>query len=297
MGRDTGRVAVTGGSGRLGAHVVRALLGSCDLTVVDRAPPSGGLPYREADIRDLAAVRAALAGHGTVVHLAALDRVADAAPEDFTLTNVMGTWHVLQAAREAGVGRVVVCSSIAATGLDEYRADCPPLYLPVDEDHPRAPVHPYATSKLLVEEVAARFLRAGGMEVVCLRPVWVAFPDTLSRLVARAGNPAGGGVFDYVSPEDAAAAFRLAATAKDAGFGPYFISAADSAADQPTLEAIRLAHARPVEVRDPARYRENPRVSVLDIARARAGLGFEPTSDWRKLRRAVTDDCTVPSTR
>ena len=189
-----GRVAVTGGSGRLGAYVVGALLGQCDLTVIDRVRPAGGAPYREADIRDLGAVRAALAGHDTVVHLAALDLVADAAPEEFTLTNVIGTWHVLQAAREAGAGRVVVCSSVAATGLDEGRADCPPLYVPVDEDHPRAPVHPYATSKLLVEEVAARFLRAGGMEVVCLRPVWVAFRDTLARLIARAESPDQGGV-------------------------------------------------------------------------------------------------------
>jgi len=285
MGRELGRVAVTGGSGRLGAYVVGALLGQCDLTVIDRVRPAGGGPYREADIHDLGAVRAALAGHDTVVHLAALDLVADAAPEEFTLTNVIGTWHVLQAAREVGAGRVVVCSSVAATGLDEGRADCPPLYLPVDEYHPRAPVHPYATSKLLVEEVAARFLRAGGMEVVCLRPVWVAFPDTLARLIARAESPDQGGVFDYVSPEDTAAAFRLAATAEGAGFGPYFISAADAAADRPTLEALSLAHARPIEVRDPARYRESPRASVFDTARARADLGFEPTSDWRELRR------------
>ena len=287
MDRKTGRVAITGGSGLLGAYVVRAFEKQCSLTVIDRVPPADGIPYCKADIRDLESVRVALAGHGTVVHLAALDLVAHAAPEEFVHTNVMGTWHVLQAAREAGVGRVVICSSVAATGLDEYRADCSPLYLPIDEEHPRAPIHPYATSKLLVEEVAARFLRAGDMEVVCLRPVWIAFPDTRERLIARAENPASGGVFDYVSPEDTATAFHLAATVESAGFGPYFISAVDAAADQPTLQALRLAHAQPIEIRDPSRYQNNPRAAAFDMDRARADLGFEPTSTWEEFRRST----------
>ena len=47
-------------------------------------------------------------------------------------------------------------------------------------------------------------------------------------------------------------AFHLAATVESAGFGPYFISAADAAADQPTLQALRLAHAQRMEIRDPS---------------------------------------------
>ena len=76
-----------------------------------------------------------------MIHLAAIDLGIPAEPEAYFGTNVMGTWNTAQAAREAGVGKVVLASSISARGIGEMRSDCPPEYLPVDEAHSMKPVH------------------------------------------------------------------------------------------------------------------------------------------------------------
>ncbi len=61
-----------------------------------------------------------------VVHLAALDFDTHSASHDYMRVNVLGTWNVLEACAAASVRQVVVCSSIAAVGLDELRSDWTP---------------------------------------------------------------------------------------------------------------------------------------------------------------------------
>ena len=281
------KVLVTGGSGRLGRYVVRELAPHAAVTILDRAAdPDAAHPCIRADILDLDAVRQALAGQDAVVHLAALDIGTEAPPEDYFRTNTMGTWHVLQAAQESGIARVVVASSIAALGLSEIRPDFPPEYLPVDEDHPMRPVHPYGVSKVAVEEIAKSFVRAGAMSVLCLRPTLVTFPTIMAGAVARAADPDARVMFSYVTPEDAARAFRLALGWPGTGFEVLNVTAADACRDEPILDtAARLFGTLP-RLRDGARYRADPHASLLDPARAEAVLGFTARSSWPAVRAA-----------
>ena len=215
-------VLVTGGAGRLGRYVVAELTGHCRVSVLDRA---AGVDF-PADVLDLDAVARALPGHDAVVHLAAIDVSVPAPPERLFDVNVRGTWNVLQAAHQAGVRRAVVCSSVAATGIDS--PGTAPLYLPIDEAHPLRPTHPYGLSKEVDEAIARSFARRGGMEVIILRPAWVMFPeilrnvlDELAGLLPPAGPVTAADTAErareplpllrsWVDPVDAARAFRLA---------------------------------------------------------------------------------------
>src|SRR4051794_32374382 len=115
------RVVVTGGSGRLGRHVMRELGRDVDAVSADLIPNGSGAEHLTCDVLDLDAVRRCLRGADAVCHLAGLDYDTMAKPEDFVRVNTLGTWHVLQAAAEAGVRTVVLASSSAAYGLfDEH---------------------------------------------------------------------------------------------------------------------------------------------------------------------------------
>lgn len=276
------RVAVTGGSGRLGRFVARAVAERRAVTVLDRVPTPDGHPFAEVDIMDMPALERALAGHDAVIHLAGIDMDFDIAENDTVRVNTLGTWHVLQAAEKLGIKRVVLCSSSCASGVNEARADFPPDYLPVDEAHPNRPNTGYGMSKLIVEQMGEAFVRRG-MEVLCLRPTLVMFQDIVVDVIARADDPHLRTMFYYVTPEDTARAFRLALDVEKPAPGAYFITADDSCHPGPTRAWLRDRYGWTPPARDEARYQDNPRASVFSNQRARDLLGFAPQSNWLEI--------------
>jgi len=125
------RVLVTGGAGFIGSHLVERLLGDGHaVRVLDNFSTGSraNLPFAarygaaleviEGDIRDVATVAAALAGVGVVFHQAAMRSVPRSVEDPLGANehNVTGTLNVLQAARQAGVRRVVYPSSSSASG-------------------------------------------------------------------------------------------------------------------------------------------------------------------------------------
>ena len=289
------RVFVTGGSGRLGRYVVDELSRYCRVTVLDRVRPEEKQPYAEVDILDLERVSSVLRGADAVIHLAALDASVNASEPSFFEVNVQGTWNVLYAALEAGVRRAVICSSTSVTGLDFSNPTMPPLYLPVDEEHPLRPSRAYGLSKQVGEVVARSFARRG-IDVSCLRFPYIVFPELVSQ-VDRAVNPEP--VFDeddglepmpllrsYVEPEDAARSFRLALEVAHDGFDVFYVTAPDICVTVPTLEHIRNVYGSVPPVRRREVYEANPEAAVFDGTRARERLGFVPQSNWRKLLRS-----------
>ena len=282
-----GLVAVTGGAGRLGRHVVKALQGQCEVRILDRVLPQGASGVA-VDILDPVGLRRALQGVDAVVHLAGLDLDTPAAQEDYVRVNALGTFGVLEAAREAGARRVILTSSITATGLGEARPDFPPLYLPVDEDHPLNPRHAYGISKRMAEAAAASFV-APGFDVITLRPMVVMFPSN-AALVRKHRETGSRWLFYYVDPDDTGRAFRCALEAPEGTSGTFFITAADSAHEEPTLQWLKRSLGRLPEIRDPGLYADNPRASIFDGRRARDVLGFTPTSNWLSLSASFKED-------
>src|SRR5712692_2382812 len=115
---------VTGGTGFVGAHVVRALLRR-GRTVRCLVRPSSRLSNLEAlpvelvagDVTEPASIKRAMAGARTVYHCAADYRLSARRPREIYAANVEGTRNVLAAASEVGAEKVVYTSSVGALGL------------------------------------------------------------------------------------------------------------------------------------------------------------------------------------
>jgi dihydroflavonol-4-reductase len=178
------RALVTGGTGFVGAHVARELArAGHGVRVLHRASSRSdalaGVTYESAlgDILDLDSLRRACAGCDWVFHVAAVADYWRADHAKMFDANVRGTQLVLQAAREAGVRRVVFTSSAAAVGL---RADGTPsdesdaFNLPPDH-------FPYGYSKALAERVVGEAV-AGGQEVVTVNPVVILGPGDINQI-------------------------------------------------------------------------------------------------------------------
>ena len=296
MGLLYSRIAVTGGSGLLGRYVVRELMADCDVTVIDLKPTPEDVAFVKADMRDLEAVRAALRGHDAVVHLAALDAGIVPQEEAFIDVNLRGTWHVLQAAEEAGAGRVVVTSIVAAVGLGRH--NIPPV-LPIPLDVNLAPLDSYGLSKQACEAMARVFVRRGPLEVICLRPCLVAQPEIVYGIARTAAQqdgtappPPASGIGwrelreelsptrAIVSPQDVARAFRAALTAPGIRYGTYFVTGPDSCTQRPTIDCVAEGFGAMPELTRPSLYADDPCATAYDLAPALGDLGWEPRDRW-----------------
>ena len=282
------KVLCTGSSGRLGRYVTEDLRGRCALTVLDVKPSQApGVQYVNASITDFAALKNAFQGQDAIVHLAAIPNPRTAPPDVTFNTNVQGTWNVLQAAEEAGVRRVIVASSDAALGLHYNPPGYGPQYLPIDESHPLRPIEFYSLSKEVTETICRSYANRGKLEVLAIRPTHIVFPPEYPELETRGADVQNYHLWTYVSPEDVAQGFRLALESAKSPFQAFYISAADGLNTRPTLEMLRERYGTLPEIRNPHYFRKNPLAAVLDISRARDVLGFEPTSNWRRMFAAA----------
>ena len=165
------KVVVTGGAGFVGSNLVRELLAQgWDVRSVDNYSagkiPSrffDGATYIEADIRATKDIEKVCIGADVVFHTAAKPRVQFSIDEplDTTDNNITGTVSVLKAATDAGVSRVVYSSSGSAYGAQET--------LPLTEDMPAAPVHPYGVQKYAAELFVSMWPSIYKLETVSLR--------------------------------------------------------------------------------------------------------------------------------
>jgi UDP-glucose 4-epimerase len=164
------RIAVTGGCGFIGSHVVDQLIrGGHEVTVldVDRRWLNPAAEYRQADLFDESALAATMAGADAIFHLAGAADVNEVAadPVRAVRLNVEGTTRVLEAARRAGVGRFLLASTVwvygAAIGHGELTED-----VPVDL---RNPGHVYVATKLAAEMVVHSYREMYGQHFTILR--------------------------------------------------------------------------------------------------------------------------------
>lgn len=297
------RFLVTGGAGFIGSHLVRALAARGDhVRVVDNLVAGrwenlegalGVIERIEADIRDERAMREASRDVDVVLHQAALGSVprSVATPVETNAVNVGGTVTVLDAARRAGVKRVVLASSSSVYG------DTP--VLPKHEGMQPSPMSPYATSKLAVEQYAKVFFRTYGMDTLCLRYFNVFGPRqrpdgpyaaVIPRFAeaALAGQPLvifgdGEQTRDFCFVDNVVDANLLAADSAET-FGGDVLNIAGGR--RVSIAEVARAVAQSV---DGATRTENhePRTgdvrdSLADIGKARQRLGFEPKVRWEE---------------
>jgi nucleoside-diphosphate-sugar epimerase len=173
MGERVAKYLVTGGAGFIGCNLARHILGKGhQVAVLDNfatgkrenlAEIQGRIELIEGDIRDRAAVDRAVRSCAAVFHEAALGSVPRSVADPVTShdVNVNGTITVLEAARAAGVKRVVFAASSSAYG------DQPAS--PKHEGMVPMPISPYAANKIACEAYLRAYAAAYGMETLCLR--------------------------------------------------------------------------------------------------------------------------------
>ena len=301
-------ILVVGCAGYIGSHMVW-LLGQrgVQVTVLDNlstghrdAVLHGRLI--EGDMADAAWLDSLFAQHrfDAVMHFASCIQVAESVtdPAKYYTNNVANTLTLLGAMRDHGVQRFVFSSSAAVFGE--------PLYSPIDEPHPRAPINPYGRSKWMIEQVLDDYSHAYGLRSVSLRYFNAAgaHPEALlgerhepeTHLVplvlqAAAGRrthvtvfghdydtPDGTCIRDYVHVMDLADAHwqALRYLADGGATRAFNLGNGDGYSVQQVVDAARAVTGRPIEVRTGPRRVGDPARLVANAALAREVLRWEP---------------------
>lgn len=241
MSKQVG-ILVTGSAGRIGQAAVGELKARGHrVRGFDRRPTPGVDESLVGDITDGAAVRRAATGVAALVHLAATPDDDDFLTQ-LLPNNVVGVYHVLEAAREAGVRRVVLASSGQVVWWQRFTGP-----VPIGADAPVTPRGWYAATKVFAEAAGRAYAEAHGLSVVAVRLGWC--PRSREHVEELARTDWGQDV--YLSPADA---------------GRFFACAVEGAPD--LRYAIVYACSRPV------------RRAVYDLELARRLLGYEPRDTW-----------------
>ncbi|HMN60873.1 MAG TPA: NAD(P)-dependent oxidoreductase [Anaerolinea sp.] len=279
------KVLVTGAMGGIGRYVVRRLLEAghtprtTDITAQKRENDWEHIP---GDITDLALIRRLMQGMDAVIHLAAIPY--DQPGQDALLleTNLKGTWNVLLACAEVGVGRMVNFSSINALGQAEPFHDG--LYLPLDDEVPHRTARSYYLSKHIGEELCTAFSIRTGMSVVSLRPsaVWSSPPIHFAwwRFLPEDQRIQIGknDFFSYVDVRDVAEAALLGLTAEVKGHEAFLLTADDNSHDLTSQELVDryLNHLPWHNTTAQAYFAGQPYRSLVDCSHAKRVLGWQP---------------------
>jgi UDP-glucose 4-epimerase len=295
---------VTGAAGFIGSNLVAALTGRGEsVRAYDNlATGHWGLVTRlvtdlslvepvTADIRDAVAMARAMEGVEIVFHEAALGSVPRSVenPAESDEVNVHGTVVVLDAARRAGVRRVIFAASSAAYG------DTPTL--PKREDMPAGPLSPYAVSKVAGEQYVRVFASLYGMETLSLRYFNVFGPNQLPE------GPYAAAVPRFVRAalaDEPITIFGDGEQTRDFCYIANVVNANLLAAATPRKlegEVVNIAGGRRISLNDlvkeigrvlgkkmDVRYLDprpgDVRHSLADIALAKELIGYEPTVTW-----------------
>ncbi len=277
------RVVVTGGSGRAGRYIIPELVEHghevVNADVVRREDVPGRFMY--CDFTDYGQTLSTLRGAEAVVHMAAIPSPVMHPHEVVFRVNIMSTWNVLQAAEVLGINKLVLASSINAIGATYSLRAVPPLYFPIDEEHPTRAEESYSLSKWLGEQMADGFARKRPVQIASFR--FHALLDD-ARLQEFKKNPivdpAGWAkhFWGYTHLKDAARACRLAIEAQWTGHHAFFINASDTVLSIPTEEAIKKAYPGVPIRKNLAKYQ-----SAIDPSKAKRVFGWEPLFSWRNM--------------
>ena len=301
---------ITGGAGFIGSHLAHALVARKDtVRILDNFETGhrhnldglhDQIDLHETDIRDLDGVARACEGVDFIFHEAALPSVPRSVqePRPSHEINIDGTFNILEAARLAGVKRIVYAASSSAYG-DQ------PGFPRVETMTPQ-PLSPYAVQKLTGELYLQTYARCFGLETVCLRYFNIFGPrqdptSTYSGVMARFalqmlkndqpvifGDGEQGRDFTYVDNVVSANLLAMAAPA-DKVTGRVFNIGCGA---RHTLNQTYKQMAALLNYPNPAQYgptREGDvRDSHADISAAANAFGYKPIVDFAEgLRRTI----------
>ena len=281
---------VTGGAGFIGSHMVDLLLArgfrvrAIDNLVggreanLEHHKSNPDFAFERSDIRNLGPSDALFSAVDYVFHFAGIGDIVPSIenPTEYMSTNVLGTVHVLECARHAGVKKLVYAASSSCYGLART---------PTREDHPLAPQYPYALSKLQGEQAAFHWHRVYALPVnsICIFNAYGPRVRTTGvygavfgvffrqKLAGKPFTVVGDGTQrrDFIYASDVAEAFLLAALSETSG------EVYNLGAGNPQSVNRLVALLRGPVVHIPKRPGE-PETTWADITKIKRELGFAP---------------------
>jgi nucleoside-diphosphate-sugar epimerase len=285
------RIAVTGGSGKLGRTVVTVLTAAGhEVTNLDIAGQPGP-GFMRVSLTNYGEVVDALFGENdpsagpeqaakpafdALVHLAAIPAPGILSDVATFHNNILSTFNVFQAARRAGIRNIVYASSETVLGLP---FDVPPPYIPVDEDYPARPESMYSLVKHLEEQMAIELVRWDPtLKIIALRfsnvmdpQDYAEFPGYDADASLRRWN-----LWGYIDGRDGAQAVLKALELDTTGFDRFIIAAADTVMSRSNAELVAEVFPDVPVTRDLGEHD-----TLLSIDKARRVLGFDPQHSWR----------------
>jgi UDP-glucose 4-epimerase len=305
-------VLVTGGAGYIGSHTVYALLDRGDKVVVldnlstgVKAQVGEGAAFVLGDVADTALVQKIIADHGveSVIHFAGSIVVPDsmADPLGYYDNNVVKSRSLIASCVAAGVGQLIFSSTATVYAEDAQQ--------PLAESARKAPISPYARSKLMTEWMLEDVSRATSLRHMVLRYFNVAGADPKGRtgqstpkathLIKRAAQvalgrvphldifgtdyptPDGTGVRDYIHVTDLAAAHLLALGALKAGAAStaYNVGYGRGLSVREVIAGVEKAIGRPLPAKESPRRPGDPPTLISDPSRIKTELGWRPVHD------------------
>ncbi len=270
------KILVTGGAGFIGSHLVDRLaqIGQNDILVFDNLTRgklenisqhrhNPHVRFLQGDLRNYSQVEEAVKGSGVIYHLGGQTNVLGAVEDvDYSFNaNVLGTYHVLKAARQHGVPTVVFSSSREVYGE--------PGHLPVDEDQPTVSKNTYGASKISAEMYCRVYRNLFNLQTVILRLTNVFGPRDYGRVIpiwmqrARAGLPlqvfGGQQIIDFIHID-------------------LVVKALIRAAERPHLaEPINIASGKGTAILDLAR-------KILELSNSTSQLHLQPPRSAEVVR-------------
>ena len=307
------RVLVTGGSGYIGSHAVRALAARGHEAVIYDNLSTGdprlanGFRMIVGDIRDARSLTAALQGVDAIMHFAALAYVGESVrePRRYFENNVRSALTLLDTALDRGIRAFIFSSTCATYGI--------PHRMPIAESTPQQPVNPYGVSKLFLEQALRSYDTAYGLRSVSLRYFNAAGADESGQvgelhepethlipcaLQAAAGlrpeieifgtdypTPDGTCIRDYIHVNDLAEA-HVAALEYLAGGGASTALNLGTGVGHSVSEVVAMVEevtGIPLQRRMGDRRPGDPPVLVADPSRAQRVLGWTAKRDLRQM--------------
>lgn len=285
------KILVTGGRGFIGSHLVDALVSmEKDVIVFDNlsriveAPPPTKATFIRGDIRESGQIGEALTGVDLVFHAAANANgtLSVLNPWSHHETNALGTFKMLDAARQADVKKFIYVSSASVYGAHQP--------VPITEHHPTSPFIPYGVSKLMGEKYCELFLRIYGLSVSIARPFCVYGPREhpefalvevsrylrwhLHQQSIRVVGDLDRKIRDFVHISDVVKGLLLIADKAEAG-AIVNIGSGEGISMRHLIDVISAATGRSAEVKVIADVTEDTYRLVADISKL-TSLGYIP---------------------
>ena len=308
-------ILITGLAGYIGSHCALNLLeknadivgfdnlSTGHIETIDELKKYGNLTFVQGDLLDKAAIDNIFKSYKitSVIHFAAFSQVGESVvnPKKYYNNNVIGTLNLLNSMVEHDVKKIVFSSTAATYGE--------PKYLPIDENHPQAPINPYGQTKLIIEKIMDDYDKAYGLKSVRLRYFNVIGADLKAR-VGEWHEPethlvpnilkstfANGKTFemygddyetkdgtcvrDYINIEDLIDAHILALNyLENGGKTDYFnLGTNDGNTVKEIFSACEKVTNKTIAVKQKPRREGDPAVLIADNKKAKTILGWKPT--------------------